>query len=269
MSRIMTIAWFTMHEIFGFRVARTLVVMTMLLPVFAWIFSQLFMLEVLKVQIDVMTAGAYAGGVLFVLVVVVPLLGNDIGNRVCYFYLPPPMDRDIYLLGRFIGCALALLAMFSLFLLLSLALIQWGMHTQDEVRRHGIGLDTGLLLAWTAYYQTLSLLAAVFLVCAFATGLAEMLVFSSCAALAFWAFPPVLQALQSQEIQEDVPASVMQLIHGVQWLLPDMSGGAIVLASEHGIELSASQLLLHAGGHIGYAIAMLASSLLLFRRRDL
>ncbi len=270
MRHVWHIARFTMLETLGYRVTRTIFAFALLLPVFAIIFSKLFMLEVTKVQIDVMAGGSYLLGIVFLLSTVVTLLGNDLGSRVCFFFLIPPVQRTEYLLGRFFGIV-AVVTLLYLLLLITTEILVW-ISLRDEIPfyRHGISWMTGIMVAWTAWYQTISLLSVVFLVCTWASGTAEMLVFSSSAAFIYWVFPAILVAIQAKNnIEHTTPELLIQIIKAVTWLLPDMTGGSLVLAFEHGIAISTSSIILHAGGHLGYTIIMLLIAIFIFSKRNL
>jgi len=270
MSHLWNIASFTVKELLGFRVTRTLFALTTLLPLIAWFFSGLFMLETTKVQLDVIVGGAYLLGIIFLLSTVVTLLGNDIGERVCFFFLPPPVQRHSYLLGRFLGSIIVLTILYLILFIGVEVLIWMSIQSEPENHRHGITWITGLVIAWTAWYQTISLMGVVFLVCSWASGVAEMLVFSSSAAFIYWVFPPILSAVKAKnDVDHIVSDGLRQSIEGLAWLLPDMTGGSIVLAFEHGIPVSSIMMAQHAAGHLGYAAMMIGLALFVFSKRNL
>ncbi|MDQ6978826.1 MAG: hypothetical protein Q9M09_01465 [Mariprofundaceae bacterium] len=270
MKNILTIAAFTVRELLGFRVTRTLFAITALLPLLAWAFSQLFMLEIAKVQLDVMVGGAYLLGVVFLLSTVVTLLGKDIGEQVCYFFLPPPIERYSYVLGRFLGSVVVLTLLYTL-LLVGVELLIWiSLQYDTSIHRHGINWIAGIMIGWTAWYQTISLMGAVFLICAWATGVAEMLVFSSSAAFIYWVFPPILAGMKGRSDADPlVSESLKQSLDGLSWFFPDMTGGSIVLAFEHGISISNIVIMQHALGHLGYTALMLGLAIIIFSKRSL
>ncbi|MDQ6975850.1 MAG: hypothetical protein Q9M22_04695 [Mariprofundaceae bacterium] len=240
------------------------------LPVFAFLFSKLFMLEVSKVQIDVMAAGAYLMGIVFILSTVVTLLGNDLGSKVCYFFLTPPIRRQDYLLGRFFGLVVVVTLLYIVLLIGVEGLVWYSLEYEDPFYRHGISWITGVMVAWTAWYQTLSLLSVIFMICTWASGVAEMLVFSSSAAFIYWVFPAILSAIQAKnDIDSIVSDKLANIIEMLAWLLPDMTGGSLVLAFEHGIAVDYQVVFMHAAGHLGYTIIMMLLAFLIFMRRDL
>lgn len=270
MMHIWNITGFTVREILGFRVTRTLFAITALLPIMAWVFSQLFMLEIAKVQLDVMVGGAYLLGIIFLLSTVVTLLGKDIGEHVCFFFLSPPVERHSYILGRFLGSLAVLTLLYLLLLIGTEVLIGLSLHYDRLPYRHGIDAMTGVMITWIAWYQTISLMGAVFLICAWATGVAEMLVFSSSAAFIYWVFPPILAALKAKnDIEQLVSENLKVSLEGLSWFLPDMTGGAIILAFEHGVPISNTVIAIHAAGHFGYAAIMIGLAVIVFSKRNL
>jgi len=270
MKHTMDIATFTIREVFGFRVTRTIFSIALLMPLIAWVFSQLFMLEVTKVALDAMVGGSYLLGIVFLLSTVVTLLGKDIGEHVCYFFLPPPIQRYSYILGRFLGAMIVLSLLYLLLLVGTEVLIVLSFKHELAIHRHGIDWMTGVMIVWTAWYQSVSLMGAIFFICAWATGVAEMLVFSSSAAFIYWVFPPILAAMKAKnDVDGLVSDGLKQSIEGIAWLFPDMTGGSIVLAYEHGITISSTVLVAHALGHLGYAALMLGLAVMIFSKRNL
>ncbi len=269
MTRIRNLALYSFRELMGMLVVRITLTAAALLPLAAWIFSEFFLMELTKVQLDVMTAGSYLLGMVLILIAVVPMLGADIGGRLCYFYLVPPVSRNEYVLGRFLGAALLLLLLFAVLLAGSETLITVALEYAPADRRHGIDWETGLLIAGTACYQSMTLLAAVFFIAAWATGFAELLLFSIAACALFWIMPPVLEAMKNPFLMEGVPAWIVALVHGIAWLLPEMNAGQFILAELHGQATDYTMLLLHFLGHLGYVLIMLMACLLIFARRDL
>ncbi len=269
MMHIKNLALYSFRELMGMLVVRITLAVAVLLPLAAWIFSQFFLMELTKVQLDVMTAGSYLLGMVLILIAVVPMLGADIGGRLCYFYLMPPVSRSEYMLGRFIGAALLLLLLFAVLLAGSEALIAMALEHAPADRRYGISWETGLIIAGTACYQSITLLAAVFFIAAWATGFAELLLFSIAACALFWIMPPVLEAMKNPFLMVGVPTWIVSLVHGIAWLLPEMNAGQFILAALHGQATDYTMLLLHFLGHAGYALMMLMACLLMFARRDL
>jgi|UPI000377DA83 hypothetical protein len=267
MKASLIIARFTIEEMLGLRVSRILFVLAILLPVAAWVFSRFFLLELLKVQLDVMSAGAYLLGIVFILSCVVNLLGRDIGDKVCHFYLSPPITRHAYFLGRFFGVVAVLLSLYLVILLGSGSLL-W-LNGDLAATTYGVTGKTVFILAWVAWYQSVSLLGVVFFIASWATGMAEILLFSTAAAGVMWLFPPILEVLNSPVMAQEVPTTIATILNTIAWLLPDMTGGKIILAASHGQLLDGLAMLMHALGHLGYALAMLALGLLFFLRRDL
>lgn len=269
MNSMLEIMRFTALEIMRMRVFYVLVVVATLLPVAAIIFSNLFLFDIAKVQADVLVAGARILAALYILFIAVTLLGRDIGQKVCHLFLVPPLSRYSFLTGRFLGLLIGMFALMLVVMLSSEASIILSLNPEGEYGRDALPWLTGFSLAGFTFYQHISLLAAVILICTWATGLAEMLVFSVALLIVTWIVPPIILALQSPEITSQFPAIVTNLIEAVGMILPQLNGGDIGLALAHGLPISYRKIILHLLEHASYASMMFGLALLVFSRRDL
>lgn len=265
----MEIVRFTFMEVVQMRVFQVMCAVALLLPVVAWVFSSLFMLDIAKVQIDVLAAGARALATAYVLFIAVTMFGRDIGEKFCHLLLTPPLTRYAYITGRFLGLFAGLMLLMLIVMVSGEVMVLAALHYQSPVYRVGLDWSTGIAVAAAVFYEHVSLLAAATLICTYATGFAEMLVFTAAFALFAWILPPVLQALQSQEVLRHVPPAVASLAHAVSALFPPLNGGDIALAIAHGATLPAHGIIWYVIGHTGYAILMLGAAWLVFARRDL
>jgi ABC-type transport system involved in multi-copper enzyme maturation permease subunit len=269
MNSTLEIMRFTTLEIMRMRVFHLLIAGAILLPVAALVFSNLFMLDIAKVQADVLIAGARILASVYILFVVVTLLGRDIGQKVCHLFLAPPLSRFSYLTGRFLGLLIGLLLLMIVVMLTSESSLLLTLNPDGEIGRNALPWHTGFSLAGFTFYQHVSLLAAVFLICTWATGLAEMLLFSVAVLFITWIVPPIILALQSPEVVSQFPAAVAALVEAIGMILPQLNGGNIGLALAHGLPISFSDILWHLLEHTAYGVMMFGLALFIFSRRDL
>ena len=138
-----------------------------------------------------------------------------------------------------------------------------------DIYRHGISHGQGFTLALLSFFQHISLLAMVIMICVWATGMAEMLVFSIAAIFLSWTLPPIIYALQSQEVTQHVPPLISSLTNSIGYIFPQLNGGDIAVALAHGVNISNTDIFLHFTEHFSYALIMFVLALLIFSRRDL
>jgi ABC-type transport system involved in multi-copper enzyme maturation permease subunit len=269
MNSTLEIMRFTTLEIVRMRVFHALIATAILLPVTALIFSNLFLFEIAKVQADVLISGARILASVYILFIAVTLLGRDIGQKVCHLFLAPPLSRFSYLTGRFLGLLVGLFLLMVVVMFTSEASLLLTLNPDGELGRNALPWHTGLSLAGFTFYQHVSLLAAVVLVCTWATGLAEMLVFSVAFLFISWVVPPIILVLQSPDVTSQFPSVVASLIEGVGLILPQLNGGNIGLALAHGLPIPLSDIAWHLVEHTAYAFMMFGLALLVFSRRDL
>ncbi len=269
MSSIFETMRFTALEIIRMRVFHVLIAGAFLLPIMALIFSNLFLFDIAKVQADVLISGARILASVYILFIAVTLLGKDISQKICHLFLAPPLSRFSYLTGRFLGLLFGLFLLMLVVMLTSEASLLLMFNPDGENGRNALPWYTGLSLAGFTFYQHISLLAAVLLICTWASGLAEMLVFSVAILLISWVVPPIILALQSPDITSQFPTLITTLIETIGMILPRLNGGNIGLALAHGFPLSFSNIAWHLVEHAAYAFVMFGLAQLVFSRRDL
>jgi len=251
------------------KVFHVLIGCSVALPVIAFIYSQLFIFDLGKVQVDVTVASYQFLLTLYVLFIAVSICGRDIGQRVCYLFITPPVNRTSFLSGRFLGLILGM-GLLTVSLMLTTELLLWfTINNEQEAYRHGINHGTGLSVAVLSYYQHISLLAIAVMVCTMATGLAEMMVFVSGFIIISWTLPPILGALQSQDTLKETPDFIEALLHALSSFFPSQNSGDLYLAIAHGVELGISDYLLNFAEHLGYSMIAYGIALFFFNRRDL
>jgi len=268
MKEAALLARFTLHELFRTPAMLVLMAMAFLINIAALVVSNLYLLELSKVQIDVLWTGTSILALAYVLFIATTLLAGDIAGQVAYLFLPK-LNRQQYLLGRFAGLALGLVALMSLTAFVSGGFLAWTIAHTAVSYHAGASIWAGLQLAAMASLQGMTLLAAILFIASWATGQAETLVFSIGFTLLAYLLPPVVAAMQSHEVLERVPPAVAASMHIVDYILPDMTAGNMALAIAHGFKVSTHDIWLLIGQHGGYSLMMLAFALMAFARRDL
>jgi len=269
MTTTIEITRITILEIIRMRIFQFFAVAILITPIIALVFSNIFIFDIGKVRIDVFAAATRLLITSYILFVAVTLMGRDIGQKSCYQFLMPPVSRHAYLTGRFAGLTLCMLMLMVITMIAGELLIALTLSDTSEIYRHGITQGQGFTLAILSFVQHVSLLAMVMMICVWATGLAEMLVFSIAAIFLGWTLPPIIHALQNQEVMQHVPPLISSLTNSIGYIFPQLNGGDIAVALAHGVNISSTDILLHFTEHFSYALIMFVLALIIFSRRDL
>jgi len=268
MNKVFTLAVFSLREILSAPAFRALMASTIVIGIGAMAISNLFLLEIIKVQIDFLWLGMSMLASIYVLVIATSMLGQDITQGIAYLFLPH-MDRHAYLLARVLGIITGLLLLLALMTLIAMLSLTWGLNHNPGAQTHGVMWWAPAIMAGIALLQSLTVLAIVIFTCAWATGLVEMLLFSIAFTGLAYLLPSVMQSMMSSEVMAQIPAWTAALIHAVDYLFPDMTGASISLSIAHGVALASGDLLWFVIAQVGYIIALSAAGFLLFARRDL
>ncbi len=241
----------------------------LLLPLFAFIFANLFMMNIGKVFIDALAGLNHLIATVFILFFIVPLLARDIESRVCYLLLTPPVSRLQYILGRFTGVVFTFFALMLLLILsgtlFTLLLLQGSL----PIYHAGLESSTVASLIFFQLFHYLSLIGITFFIFSWATGMAEIMLFTSAVTFFSWSFPPVLAALKSPEASRDMPVWMNTLLDSIYQILPHLNGNQITLMLGHGISVSLQEIAAYCLEHLTYTAAGVILAALFFRRRDL
>ena len=268
MNKMFTLALFTLREILASRAYRALMASTVIIAIGAMAISNLFLLETVKVELDFLWLGMSLLATVFMLVVATGLLAQDFTQGVVYLFLPH-MSRQTYLLARISGIVAGLLLLLTLMALVATATVTWGLHHTPAAQAHGIVWWSPVMLIGMALLQSLTVLSIVIFTCSWASGLVEMILFSTVFTGLAYLLPSVIQAMTSAEVMAQVPAWTAMLIHAVDYLFPDMTGAQMALAVVHGLPVPSSELAWFVISQTGYIMILSAAGFLIFARRDL
>jgi len=268
MHKLMTLALFSLREVVAMPAYRIMLLSTLVLTIFAMVISQLFLLETIKVQLDFLWLGTSLLGISYILMIGANMLGQDISGHISYLFLPH-MPRTTYLLGRILGILAGLLLLLGLMSILSTLSLAWSLSHMPATQPHSPDWWSPILLAGIAMLQSVTVLAMVVFTAAWASGFIEMLLFSAAFTGLAYLLPSVIAAMTTIEVLAQTPAWIATLIHGVDYLLPDMTGGEIALSLAHATTLDIVELGWLCISQLGYAIMIYAAGILLFARRDL
>jgi len=259
----------TLSELWQSRSYKALLVLALLSPLLAMTVSSLFMVDIGKVYMDGIAAMSQLLAIFFLVFLVVTLLTRDIFQRVCYILLTPPVTRNDYFIGRFIGVAVAFL-MLLLLLFASSALSGWlYLAEKSEFYQSGYAWYHLAQLIFFNYFQYISIVGFIFFIVSWSSGDTESMLFTVAILIFSWVFPPVLKAMQSVAVAQQTPDSVVLMLQWLYEVLPHLQGSEIALSLAHGMSIDSTAAVYYVLEHGLYALVFFLLGLLIFNRRDL
>jgi len=268
MNKIIYLAMFSMREILATPAYRILIALTLLIAIGAMAVANLFLLENIKVQLDLLWLGMSLLSIAYILVIGANILSQDFTQGIIYLYLPH-MSRHSYLLARIIGIIAGLILLLAVMTVVATTTLALSMQHTPPARLHGVTWWTPTLFSGMALLQSVTVLSIVIFICSWASGLVEMILFSCAFTGLAYLLPPVIQAMTSAEVVAQIPDWMAALIHAVDYLFPDMTGAQLSLSVTHDLALPPSELAWFVTAQVGYIMILSAAGFLLFARRDL
>lgn len=266
---ILAISHLTCLELLQSRAMRSLIATLLLLPFASFIFTNLFLMDIGKVYVDTMAGLSHLVAIIYILFFAAPLLARDIEAHVCYFLLTPPVSRPQYLLGRFFGITLIFILLLILLSIVGTFGVWLVLDNNYLVHQSGLTLPRIAVLAFFQFFHYISLLGVTVFIFSWATGMAEIMLFTSMVTFLCWVFPPIIQALQNPDVAKDMPAWVTRLLESTYSLLPHLNGSEIASSLAHAISIGIAPAAYYTLEHLSYAAITVILGIWLFNRRDL
>lgn len=199
---------------------------------------------------------------------VMDLVGRDIERKTVIFSLCYPQDRLTYLLGRYVGIALLLLAIVAILGGVVYAEERYLAMNNPRLAQleSWVTMLPVLLMIWL---DALVILAFTLLVATVSTSAFTALIAGISFALAARSLGPTLAYLSSSYAQGDrLEVSLSPVVHRLRYLLPDLSLLDIRAAALYGVKLNASALAWPGLMALTYIGILLSLAVFFFRRRE-
>jgi Cu-processing system permease protein len=212
-------------------------------------------------------------GVRFVLLLMVlfwcqELVAREIERRTVFLSLAYPAPRSAYLLGRYFGMVLLILA--ALFILGLLLYLTTQLAALGYVPTHPVNLGTGYLL--TLVYLALDVCvvtAFTVLISAFSTTPLLPFALGGAFAIAAHGIGPALEFLADKNSGSAEQAAVLgPIVNGIRWVLPDLSKLDIRPLALYDTWPNTPTLIYPLLMAIAYIAIMLALAVVVFRKRE-
>ena len=256
-SRIGAIARNAFREAVRDRVLYNLVIFALLLIAGAILLGELSAGQEAKIIVDLGLSAILLFGVFIAIFVGVGLVYKEIERRTLYAILAKPVGRGEFLLGKYLGLCLTLLAnVLIMGLGLSLALI--------FVKR---GFDPLVVRIWPAilliYVELMILTGVALLFSSFSSPALSAL-------LTFFVFTIGHFSADLKTLAQTMSSAPARwLFGGLYYLLPNLANYNIITVAAHGGSPDARPVILVIVSGLIYVGVLLAATTLIFRRRNL
>jgi Cu-processing system permease protein len=233
-----------------------------------FIISDMIGHEVGKVAVDIALSAVSFTGLLLVLFVGINLLAKDLDRKTIYMVLAKPVSRGQYLVGKFLGVSLlivACLCILSCFAAASLLLIKLG-HPKyfDRFSWPLVGLSLFFTTLMLILVSALSFLFASFTTSSFLTFI--LTVISYIIGMSLNDVKALVEAPQAVGIT--VSPLTVKVVQAAYYLFPNLSLYDIKTQAAHGLSVPVSYIFGMAGYTVLYSAIVLTLACIIFRKKE-
>lgn len=261
------IAWITFLEGLRNKAVYGITLLAGLMMAFTIALSGMIMRDVGKVATDFALSTATFAALLVVLFVGITILTRDLERKTIYLALSRAVPRSRYLLGRFCGLCLLQATIMLVLLLASLATLllvrQLYPSFFGTVSLGLVGLAHLFVLLQMLLLTALSLLFSLVASSSFVTFLLTTLTW-----LIGSSTQEVKQLIEASSPERVAPA-VKALVWLAYYLFPNFALFDLKAAAAHGLSINASSIGFSLLYGLGYSVAVLSLSIVLFRCKEL
>ncbi len=267
MTAIWAIAVITFKEGIRNRAIYGISIFALLLLGANLLISGMIMQEVGKVAVDMALSTVSFTGLLLVLFVGINLMAKDLDKRTIYMVLSRPISRPQYILGKFLGMVLLILAtisILSIFAIISIFMVK--LSYPGYFPRFSWSL---ILLATSFITIALILLSALtFLFASFSSTSFITLVLTIVSYIIGQSIADVKALVEApQAVGIKVSPITMKVVQAAYYIFPNLSIFDIKLQAAHGLPISLSYIFWTVSyGAVYIALAIIVASVIFIRR---
>jgi Cu-processing system permease protein len=268
MTTLWPIALITFKEGIRNRAIYGIFLMALMLLIANFLLCSMIPREVGKVAVDIALSTVYFSGLLLVFFVGINLMAKDLDRKTIYMVISRPISRPQYIVGKFFGMALLIIAamvFLSIFAILSIFLIK--LSYPGYFPRFSWPM---VLLALALSTLPLILLSALsFLFASFTSSSFITLVLTMIAYIIGRSSYDVKALVESPEAAGIHPSPVtVKLVHVAYYLFPNLSVFDIKTQAAHNLPLAPSYILWAVLYGVVYTSLAVACAAVFFRRRE-
>ena len=244
-------------------------IFSLAMMVCAFLVVGMFMREIHKVSVDIILTAITFAGLLLTFFVSINLMSKDIDKHTIYCVLSKPFSRGQYILGKYLGIMLLMIAALCILTLCSSITIlliksQYGVYFKN--------------FSWIEFYKAIYagllmlflLNAVVVFFSTITTSSFITLLFSMSTYLAGQTIEEVVLFLKTKTAAEMAfSEGIHKTINIVQYILPNLSVFDLKVQSAHAITIPFSYLLAITGYSFIYTAILLLAATLIFRKREI
>jgi ABC-type transport system involved in multi-copper enzyme maturation permease subunit len=248
------------------RIPYNLVFFTVLLMVASILLAQLTAGQDVKIIKDLGLSAASMMGVLIAVFIGIGLVTKEVERRSIYSLLAKPVTRSQFIVGKYLGLALTLianLAVMALAFYLVLAYLDWQTPANVKAVWEAPAMDPNLMKAFALIAVELMLVTALALF--FSTFSSPFLSAAlTLAVIVIGHFGEDLRSLES--LGASAPLAILG--RGLYFVFPNLTPLNVTNAVVHGEPLALEHLVLASGSAGLYIAVLLVAATLVFERRD-
>jgi ABC-type transport system involved in multi-copper enzyme maturation permease subunit len=228
-----------------------------------------FMRQVGKVTVDMNLSALSLAGILLVLFVGLNLIAKDIDRKTIQLVLSKPISRSEYILGKFLGIQMFVLASLLVLLAFSCATVLLLLTIYPDYFS-GFSWTIFSVAVFFTYVKLSVLTAIVVLFSTITTSSFITLIFSTCIYIVGATIEDVIFYLQSSFAAEGLAISgpLLKLINIVAYIIPNFAVFDFKIEAAHGLPIGLDRVIFSLGYGALYIILVLLAASLIFRRRE-
>ncbi|MCX5863899.1 MAG: hypothetical protein NTW42_02345 [Deltaproteobacteria bacterium] len=267
MNTIFPLAILTLKEGLRHRMLHGIAILALLMTGASTLIPSLFMYDLGKVAIDIGLSTITMSGMLIIFFLAINIIGKDLDKKTIYMVLATSTSRAQYILGKFLGVCLLLLASFlflSCLLFVTVCVL-------NATLPHNVIANfswTTLLYAQLFLFLELVLIASVvFFFMSFCSSFYIALILSGSIYLIGTGIESVQLALAAKEIKTS--AGLSALMQWIKWIFPNLSAFDLKTLAAYGLPVHHETLALTFAYWFFYTTLLLLCTIFFFNRREL
>jgi len=233
------------------------------------VITNLFSLDVGKVMIDMAFAALSIAGLSIIFFLGIGMLSHDIHDKTVYMIVSRPVTRAQYVIGKFGGMALLLLAVMAI--LGVLAFLSFGIGC-TFLQGSGIPRNfSWMTLSITLGFRFLCLLVVLSIAFFFTVISSSMylaMLFSFCVYFIGNSIETIVQVLAKGQFIEVSPY-YLTLMKGISWLFPNLSAFDLKANLAYGLPYDTSYMAWTGLYGCAYIFLMILLTLMVFKKKDI
>jgi len=267
MSGIVSLAYITFKEGMRSRALFGIFILALLAFAVTVTLTDLFMRDIMKVAADLALATISFSGLLMVIFIGTSLLSKDIDKRTIYMVISRPISRAQYIVGKFLGfCLLILAAVLFLGIVSSLPVYFAGLSYENpqSVFQWGIYFTAIIFIA-----MKLILIAAIIIFFSSITSTSFISLILTIATYIIGSTTELVKGLVDVKVEGvEISPLMAGLIKFVYYVFPNLSAFDLKVFAAHGIPIPHSYLLWVPFYWLFYTAIMVTAASIIMERRE-